>query len=83
MKQLIFAVYDSKAKVFAIPFFLPSEAVAVRAFAAAANDLDTQLGKFPEDFTLFQVGSYNDENGQIFGLEPFKNLGLGAQFKRS
>lgn len=82
MIQLVYAVYDSKAAVFATPFFVGAEALAVRAFARAANDKESQVGSFPEDFTLFQLATYNDESGVIMPLEQHKNLGLGANYRR-
>lgn len=82
MIQLVYAVYDSKACVFATPFFVNGEAVAVRAFVGAANDPTTQVGRFGEDFTLFQLATYNDESGVIMPLDHHKNLGLASSYRR-
>jgi len=80
--QQAFAVFDSKAKVFFVPFFCPSVAVATRAFGTAANDPQTQISKYPEDFTLFQIGEFNDEDGSLRPFPQHINLGLAAQYVR-
>lgn len=76
----VFAVYDSKARVYGQPFFVVNEGLAVRAFQSSCNDPTTELNKYPEDFSLFRLGTFNDENGELRSELP-KNLGLAAQYK--
>lgn len=61
----VMAAYDKKAKAYALPFFSPQVAVAVRQFGEAANTPDHQVCKHPEDFSLFLLGTFNDENGHF------------------
>lgn len=83
MKQLMFAVYDSKAKVYCRPFFVAVEAVALRAFEGGANDESLEMGRHPEDFSLHQLGEFDDDTGVVKALEPHVNHGLASQFRRN
>lgn len=81
MIKYFYAVYDSKAKCFANPFFMVNDATAVRALAAAANDPSTEVCRFPEDFTLFLLGSFDDSTGVVTPLPQAKSLGMAANWK--
>lgn len=65
----MFAVFDHKAKVFGKPFYENRVELAVRSVAAGIMDPQSMLSKFPEDFDLYRLGSFNDENGS-FDLLP-------------
>ena len=69
MKQIVFTVYDVKAKLHLQPFFMRSIPEAVRAFGDLANDEGHQFGKHPEDYTLVQIGDYDETSGLI---DPLK-----------
>lgn len=80
MMMRIFSVYDSKANAYGSPFFMPNQAMALRSFAAAALDKNSGIGQFPTDFTLFEIGTFDDSGGLIQPIEPFINHGLAASF---
>lgn len=61
----VLAAYDKKAKAFLTPFFVPTVAVGVRSFTEAANNPQQQVCKFPEDFSLFLLGTFSDEDGHF------------------
>lgn len=69
MISKIYCVYDSKAETYSPPMLNKTKAEALRDFATAANNPQTLPGKFPEDFTLFELGAYNDQNAS-FELHP-------------
>lgn len=80
MIQFMFAVYDSKVRAYLQPFFVPLPAVALRTFAQAANDEKGPIGAHPEDYTLFELGTFDDERG-VFELQKQSiNHGPAAQF---
>lgn len=81
MKMKMFAIHDSKAEAFNVPFTLPNEALAVREFTALVNSPDSQIGQFPEDYTLFQVGEYDTQSGKI--ESHVLSLGNGRQYIRN
>jgi len=82
MRLLGFALYDSKAKYFTPPFFCSNEDVARRMVAAMVADRNTMVGQFPTDWTLFQIGSYEDGAAGLEACSPLVNLGLADQFAR-
>lgn len=61
----IFAVYDSKAGAHMEPFFAVNSAVAIRSFVDACRKQGTNFNAFPEDFTLFALGSYDQVSSKF------------------
>lgn len=78
----IFTVYDSKVESYMNPFFCKSVGEALRSFQEIANDKNHQIGKYPADFTLFEIGTYNDENGRIEMFDALKSIGLALEYVR-
>lgn len=78
----IFTVYDSKAEAYLKPFFLRSTGEAIRAFEENCNDINANFFKYPSDYTLFEIGSYNDNTTEIVTLTAIKSLGLAHEYKR-
>jgi len=74
MKLLMFAVYDSKAGAYLQPFFMRSVPEAIRAFTDTVSNPDTAFHRHGEDFTLFQVGEYDDQTGEV---SPIRHNALG------
>lgn len=65
----IFSVYDSKAKAHLPPFFLPEEGMAIRTFKDCINSKEHQFGAHPEDYTLKQIGTFDDSSGVLLNTE--------------
>lgn len=61
----ICSIYDSKAEAWITPMFFQSNAQAIRSFGDVVNNPDSEFGKHPEDYTLFNVGSFNPANGVL------------------
>lgn len=54
-----FTVFDKKAECYARPFWVGTEAEALRMFQDEANDRESAIGKHPEDYALFSLGLFN------------------------
>jgi hypothetical protein len=80
MKTKVFAIYDSKALAYGVPFFMPAVGAAVRAFADLANDGNSSLSRHASDYILYEIGVFDDSDGSLIGIQPFVNLGCGADF---
>lgn len=65
MIHKIFAIHDEKAGCYLPPFVLHAIGMATRAFSDACNDLNHQFGQHPADYTLFQIGDYDDEHAHL------------------
>lgn len=78
----IFTVYDSKAVAYMQPFFMKSTGEAIRAFQDTVNDSKTQFNHHPEDFTLFEIGVWDDEYAAITRHKALVSLGTALQFKK-
>lgn len=76
----VFSIYDTKARIYSRPFFAINGETAGRMFGAAALDASTELAKYPLDFFLFHVGSFNDEQGVFDNLPAPVNLGAAATY---
>lgn len=64
MKTILFAVRDDLDQ-FGRIFSAPSEAFAIRDFAAAVNNNDNAMSFSPKDFGLFKLGLYDTETGRV------------------
>lgn len=75
MKLHVMSVKDNAAQTFGRPFFMPSTGVALRSFTDEVNRAaeDNQLYKHPEDFDLYQLGTFDDETG-VFDLLAFPKV---------
>lgn len=83
MKLKAFSIYDTKALAYGVPFFMSSVGQATRAFADLSNDPQSMVFKHPTDFVLFEIGEFNDSDGVICSVSPYRNLGLGSDFKEA
>lgn len=61
----MFAIRDLKAVSFMPPYTAPNKGVAIRSFTDAVNDPSSMLSKYPDDFALFHIGSYDPETGVV------------------
>lgn len=79
MKMYLFTVFDSAAKAYLEPFAAPTVEFAIRGFRQAVNQPGHQFGKFPDDYTLFSIGAFDQEMGRLLPQEPV-SLGVAITF---
>lgn len=72
MKLNFYSIYDVATGAYMRPFLMPADAAAERAFKGLALDAEHDIGKHPEDYTLFKVGIFDDNTGQIIAFDPEK-----------
>ena len=78
MYMKAFSVHDTKADLWNSPFFMRTEAEAVRSFGAIAQDLKTAIGQHPRDFVLYLVGDFDDSTGVIRACDEPELLAVAA-----
>lgn len=80
MTEELFAVFDSAAGAFLPPFNAQTIEVAMRRFRASLQHPDNQMAKFPEDYTLFHIGTFSAETAQIVPVIPPHSLGVAVTY---
>lgn len=78
----VLTVYDSKAEIYMPPFYQRTTAEGLRAFEQVSNDPESNINRYPEDFTLFEIGEWDDDKGTIVMYEAKKALGVAVEYKR-
>lgn len=59
-----FAVYDKLAEMFMQPFRSANKLKALQGFKDVANDPKSNINKHPEDYQLFEIGTFNEETAE-------------------
>lgn len=65
MVQQIYGVFDRKSALYRFPQFVRTEGQAIRSFETGCLDPQTEMGRFPADFDLYLIGSWDDERGVL------------------
>lgn len=84
MVQIVVAIKDVKGENFAQPWFVPTEAVAVRSFTDLVNSPERggTIHTHSEDYQLYVIAQYDDSNGKITPIEGLKHLVTGSSVKK-
>lgn len=69
MIKKVFSVYDEKAKIFMTPFAMVEVGEALRMFMDLVRDQKTLLSRHPEDYKLYQLGTFDDFKGKYVNLD--------------
>lgn len=86
MKFTVCAVRDRASGAFARPMFVPAVGSAIRGFSDEINrkgDAENPLNSHPEDFDLFELGTWDDNTGRFDGLEDPRQVAVGKDMVRS
>ena len=83
MKRKQYALFDSAAKMFLNPFSAQNDGDAIRVFTSWVNDpkKESNVALYPQQFTLFYLGEYDDQHGKFIQEEVNKELiqGISVQ----
>lgn len=60
-----YSIFDKKSSSYNTPFFALNDDVAQRSFDDLIRDKRTLVGQHPEDFSLFCVGTFGQESGEL------------------
>lgn len=74
----VYAIYDSAAHVFTAPTIDMSDASAVRSFQQAIANSGSLMNFKPDDFSLYQVGTFDVETGELEPCNPPSRLIVGS-----
>jgi hypothetical protein len=70
MDKNLYTIYDKKSELYAPPFVELTDGTAIRAISDMLQNPQAQFAKFPEDYTLVRVGSYDELTGTPSGDLP-------------
>lgn len=79
MIHKMYTVFDTKAEIYLPPIYYKATGEALRAFSDTVNSSDHAFHKHPEDYCLFEIGTYDDQNAGIETITP-KSLGLAIEY---
>lgn len=68
MTMQICAIHDSKSGLYTQPLFFQAVAQAIRSFGDAVNDEKSDYHRHPEDYSLWHLGTYDDNTGALLPL---------------
>ncbi len=75
----LFAIMDAAAERYIEPFCGSTMQVAIRGFQEACTTEGHQFRKFPEDYSLWHVGSFDPELGVLEAVTPRK-IAMASSF---
>lgn len=67
--KILVALYDRATEAHAPVMTVNTRNEAIRSFREAVNDPNTPIYKNPTDFELYQIGTYNDQLGEIVATD--------------
>jgi len=79
MDHKTFSVFDDKANCFMPPFFQHTTAMAQRVFADAVRQTDHPFHKNPDDYTLYEIGTFDDASGQIMPSKKIQMIASASE----
>lgn len=82
MVSKVFTVYDSKAEAYLTPFLMRTKSEAIRGFQDVCNDDKSNFCKYAEDYTLFEIGEFDDSIGTYTMYASKVSLGCAIEYKR-
>lgn len=82
MKKIL-CVRDSKMEAYLQPFFAPTTAVGLRMVSEVATEPEHDFHKYAADYTLFELGQFDESTGLITLHTSHVNLGTMLQFQHT
>lgn len=79
----VFCIYDSKAEAYLQPFFYKTKGEALRALSAVVDDPQHTFCKYAMDFTLFELGTYDDSSAKFDLLATPHSIAVLQELKRA
>lgn len=74
MQLFVFSVYDKAVSAFMPPFFARAKGEAIRMFTEACRDQGKPFGKNASDYTLYELGGFDDVSGVFVTNDPQRVL---------
>lgn len=69
MELKVYSIRDAKGEIFHPPFYKKTHGEAERDFTTLVGDQNGMVSKYPEDFDLWYLGTFDDQTGKFNALE--------------
>ena len=79
MRLVLFTVHDSKTEAFIQPYYALTVAAGLRMFETAANDDNQNFHRHAGDYTLFELGTFDQDSAKFDLHHTPINHGLALQ----
>lgn len=81
----VYTLFDSKTEAYIPPFYAKAKGDAIRQITQVVNDKNSKqdFAKYPEDFTLFEIGVFDDSIGRFTPHEANESMACLVSFKTS
>lgn len=79
----IFVVHDTKADMYLSPNAQQSVADARRSWSTVANEGDSPIRKFPHDFRLLHIASFDNTSGKLTAFDVPVDLGFAHTYLKN
>jgi hypothetical protein len=63
MDKNLYSIFDKKSEIYAPPFIELTDGTAIRACTDLLTNPNTPFSKYPEDYTLVKIGSWDEFAG--------------------
>ena len=83
MIRKVYSIYDKKAERWTFPMQVEKHGDMMRSFEDISNDPNHVVGKHPEDYTLFEIGEYDDSTGTFTHSESRHSYGLALEYVKN
>lgn len=70
MEHKCYSIRDDKSQVYNRPFFNATHGEAERTLHSLVNDEKSMISQYPSDFSLYYVGTYDDNTGRFEPCDP-------------
>lgn len=65
MKKQVYSVYDLKSEFYGPPVLFHNDEDARRGFASVYSRSDSPMVKYPQDYRVFRLGTFDDNAGVL------------------
>lgn len=69
-KHNLYSVYDSAVAAYMKPLVFSADGEATRWFSDQATNAESMVNRHPEDYSIFRVGMFDDQKGELTYEEP-------------
>lgn len=68
MILVAFSLYDAKSGIYSPPMYFRHTQEAIRACIALGGDMSTLVGRYPTDYHLCEIGTFDDATGVVSAI---------------